>query len=398
MVLYIIRKLFGYISFKVSGGNPDKFLNLLAKNGFNVWNIKKENGDLTAKTIATEFESVCKLAGKSNSQIEILKKSGIPFWVKKYKNRFGFLVGFFCFIIILLMMPMYVWKVEVKGCNNMSEDEVKKIMCDLGVWPGALKNSINFPLAQQNAMSRLGAVSWVSLNLKGSTVEVLIKEKVIPPEKNEPEDTGLCNITAAASGVIERTETYRGAAVVKPGDVVSDGQLLISGIIENPSGGNEFVSADGKVYAKTLRKISLKEKVNQICICDTGKTTQRCRIKIFSFEIPLSFAKKMQGDHRYEFSERHVDFLGARLPITVFREKGYEQQQIEKNLDIEQAKSALEKKFEEFEKDNFGDDLKIINKSMGEVRKSENGEEYVQECQYECLENIAKKQQMIFEN
>ena len=61
----------------------------------------------------------------------------------------------------------------------------------------------------------------------------------------------------------ELQERLRDKDIVNIGDVVSEGQLLISGIVEGMSGGNEFVCAEGKIYAKTFRVLTERLKIDQ---------------------------------------------------------------------------------------------------------------------------------------
>ena len=79
LILNIIRSICGYIEFKVMGGNPDKFLNLSVKERCSLWDVRKINGDLFAKSTAEEYKKLHINARKANSKIRVLKKKGIPF-------------------------------------------------------------------------------------------------------------------------------------------------------------------------------------------------------------------------------------------------------------------------------------------------------------------------------
>ena len=123
------------------------------------------------------------------------------------------------------------------------------------------------------AMIRLKDVAWMSINVSGSCVNVSLKEKAKQPElvsKGEP-----CNIVAKCSGQIEKVETDSGTACVNTNDVVTEGQLLISGIVENLNSENSFVCAEGKVFAKVRKNIVQKIEINQTKAKDTGKVIKK---------------------------------------------------------------------------------------------------------------------------
>ena len=120
LILELIRNLQGYVSFKVTGGCPEKFLNLSVKNKFNLWNVRKINGDLLANSKIGDYKKLRYNAKKSNSKLKIISKSGLPFFIHKYRKRKGIIAGLVLFMAVMCIMPLYIWKVDVKGCSSLS--------------------------------------------------------------------------------------------------------------------------------------------------------------------------------------------------------------------------------------------------------------------------------------
>lgn len=397
LILKIIRNLFGYVSFKVVGGCPEKFLNLSIKDNFHIWNARKINGDLLASSPLKDYKKLRRYVRKSNSKMKIVKKSGVPFFIYKYRNRKGIIAGCGLFFAVLCIMPLYVWRVDVQGCNALSTEEVLKIMKDLGVSPGSFKYGINTAIVKQQAMQKIGSVAWMSINMNGSCAEVVIKEKTSKPEPPVCEDEPL-NIVADFDGQIERMETYRGTPMVNSGDVVVKGQLLISGIVEKMSGGNDLVAADGKIYAKTHRILSSKLPMNFERSSDSGECVNKYRIKIFNFEIPISFKKLCDKNYRFETSNKKFRVFGFDLPIVLYKESAFEQKTENINLSEEEAKNEVMKLIEAKELEEFGEgDTQIKSRNWGQGKVISESGEYYLECQYDLLENISKKEKIILD-
>ncbi len=395
LILDIVRSVRGYIEFKVMGGNPDKFLNLAVRERNPLWDVRKINGDLFAKSTAEDYKKLHISARKANSRIRILKKKGLPFFTRKYKSRMGIIVGVLVFSAVLLILPLYLWKVEVVGCETVNPEEVKKVMCDLGVSPGTFKAGINIPILKQQLMQRMDSIAWVSINLKGSDAIVEIKEKQFSPEKEVQGEPS--NIVALYDGKIERLETYRGTPMVSDGEVVTKGQVLISGIVEDLSGGSRFVDAEGKVYAETHRIISQKVSMNRVRAHNVGDEIKRYRVKIFNFEIPICFRKIPDENCTCETIERNFNICGYKIPVSIYKDGIYMQEICAEKLSEEEAIKEADKLIDERALQEFAEDAKIKNTEHKSRITSSNGEEYYRECHYDLVENISRKEKIVFE-
>ncbi|MDO4200142.1 MAG: sporulation protein YqfD [Clostridia bacterium] len=392
----IIRSICGYVEFKVIGGNPDKFLNLSVKQGHSLWDVRKINGDLLAKSRVEDYKKLHINARKSNSRIRILKKKGLPFFRHKYRSRTGVIIGLTLFLVVLSVLPLYLWKVEVVGCEMVSPEEVKKVMHDLGVSPGTLKSHINIPILKQQIMQRMDSIAWISINLNGSDAIVEIKEKQLKLEKDAEGEPS--NIVALYDGRIKRMETYRGTPMVSDGEVVTKGQVLISGIVEDLSGGAEFVDAEGKVYAETHRIITEKVDMNRVRAHNVGEEIKRYRLKILSLEIPICFEKPPDENCICETTEKNLNVFGYKLPISLYKDSIYMQEICSEKLSEDDAAKEADRIIDQRTAQEFGDEVKIKNEERRFGTISPDGEQYQRECHYDLVENIAKKEKLILDD
>lgn len=386
MLVNIIRWFCGYVSFKAVGGFPENFLNRVNKKGINLWDLKKFSGDLYAKVLTAQHEILLNEAKKENSEIKIIKKYGFPVFLAKYKGRLGALLGVVSFVLMIHVFSLFIWSINVSGNKSIPSEEIVSAMKEFGVGVGTKKSAVDSSVVKQLIMSKLTDISWISLNIKGSCLNVCIKEKIKSPEIVK--EGSPCNLVATSEGQIERMEVYKGSACVSDGDAVIKGQILISGATVNETGGTNISEADGKVFAKTKRKLIEKVKLRQLFSSDDGKPVKKYKINIFEKEIPLNPWVKIDEEYRTESYSNEMNFFGVKFPVIFNTDVCFHQKCEEKFLNIEEANEILKLKIDEKEKNEFAE-IKILSKN---VNNYEEDNDYVCEVTYDCLENIAKKQ------
>lgn len=391
MVLNFLRWISGYVSFEVVGGYPEKFINLSVKNNINFWDLKRIGADFKAKIKSGDYKKLHSLARLSNSKVRLCGKHGLPFFMFKHRKRWGVVVGLLIFTAVLYFFSLYIWNIKIVGNCELSSDEIINTLDSAGLSVGTLKSRIVPSEIEEFTMSHIGKISWMSVNIEGSTVSVEIKEKVDKPEILKQGE--FCNIVAAQDGQIERLETYQGTPTVSAGDVVTKGQLLISGVSEEADLKSRFSSAEGKVFAKTRESIVEKIPLHCVKAEDTGKILKNFRIKLFGLEIPLWNWNRADENFRKEIFLDTCNVFGIDLPIKVYKEFLYEQKLSDGSLDLEGARMQADEKISEKEQAWFKD-AKILEKN---VKETKTDDEYILEVTYTCIKDIGKQERISFE-
>lgn len=386
MLVNVFRWICGYVSFCASGGFPEKFLNLVNKKKINLWDLKKSNGDLYAKVLNSDYKFLRGDAKKANCKIEIIKKYGLPVFTFKYKRRIGVAIGVVVFLTIIQIFSLFIWNINVQGNSEIKSEDVISVISELGVGVGTKKSSINSAILKQLIMAKLTDISWISVNINGSCLNICIKEKIKSPEILKEGEA--CNIVAKSDGQIEHMEVYKGDSCVNAGDAVVKGQILISGAARDASGGTVVSEARGRVFAQTKRKLVESVKLCSIGAADSGKVVKKHKIKAFEKEIPVNPWCRVGEDYRTEVQESQISFFGVKLPVIISTEVCHQQICDEKFLTKEEAEKILEKNISEREKTEF-ENVKIISKSVNNYQQDN---DYISEVTYSCIEDIAKKQ------
>lgn len=387
----LIRWILGYVKFVAKGVFPERFMNLIAKSNICIWDISKKKDELFASVVASEYKDLKKISRKTGTNLKVIKKCGLPFYIHKYKRRKGIIIGAIIFCIFLYIFSIYIWEIELTGDVPENTSEIEEVIADVGLSKGCIKNGLDIPYLEQSIMMKVPSLSWVSINIKGSLAEVSLKQRQIPPTiipKSQP-----CNIKSSTDAQVVRMEVYNGTPVVNDGDAVVKGQILVSGIFEDKWGGNAFKHADAKIWALTKKSMSDEISLNQEKHIPTDKVVKRKKMKVFGLEIPLSLVPVPKWNYSKELSRKDLYILGRRIPITICKEI-YTEEIIESVIiDEDEAKVQAERLVKTYEENNLKD-IKILKKDVNQFIEDD---KYIINVEYECQENIAYKEEIIVE-
>ncbi|MEE1244234.1 MAG: sporulation protein YqfD [Acutalibacteraceae bacterium] len=314
-MLYLYRFFCGILEVEFFGIYPEKIINLCAKNRIAVWNVHYGNNKIRLFITVKDFKRLPKILKRSGLRLHILNKTGFPFFINRYKRRFGIFAGIVIFFAVLQFMSGFIWIIEVEGNKTVTDREILAICKDLGIKTGVKRNSIDTKNTPQDLLLKTDKLSWGSFNIEGCKLTVNVTEIVPKTEDN----TVATNLKAAKDGIIEKIDVTSGNPVVKVGDIVKKGDLLVSGITETMRD-TKFVHSIGTVTAKTEETITLFEPFIKKTETLTGKTAKRRVLEIFGIKIPLYIGKE-KGNFKTETDCKNLKLLSQNIPIKIYTKK-----------------------------------------------------------------------------
>ncbi|HHX87972.1 MAG TPA: sporulation protein YqfD [Firmicutes bacterium] len=252
----------GYLVVLVSGQGVERFLNLALVRGISFWDLQKSQQGAQLSIGLPTFKRLRPLVKKSRCRLHIIRKSGLPFEKVKLRRRRGLVLGALFFLTVIYILTSFIWFIEVTGNQMITEKEVLQLVEQLGVRPGTWKKKLNLFELEQDISRLHSGISWAGCRIRGTLLEIEIAEHLVEPEP----DSGPADLVAAKDGLIERVLIIEGQAVVKPGDTVSKGDLLIRGIrtyndyhfSEGEQPPPEAVQAKGEVEARVWYEASVQ--------------------------------------------------------------------------------------------------------------------------------------------
>ena len=217
----------GYLSVLIQGPYPERLLNLITNYGSYLWDVRRlSDRVIIAKIKAGNFLKIKELVRRSGCQLSIHRKRGCPFWRRKLERRKVFILGLLGFLIWLSYCSSMVLFIKVIGFEGKPRQQLVKSLGKVGLRPGILRSELlqKKSLIEQEVMLENTQMLWLSITVRGVVAEV----RVVPRQTVNLQP-GYQNIVATNDGRIEKIILIRGVPVVKEGDTVARGDLLITG-------------------------------------------------------------------------------------------------------------------------------------------------------------------------
>lgn len=354
-MLWLYRFIIGYLEVEFSGDVTEIILNICAKQGIFLWSIKRRDKKIRGFITVRDFKTLPRVAKGSGIRVHILKKRGFPFIVGRYKKRLGIPVGAVIFLCFLEFMSCFIWTVEVSGNKAVPEKDILVACEKIGVKEGIKKSSVNPKTAKQELLLELNKLAWASVNIEGCRATVNVSEAVQKAEENGTPT----NLKASADGIITKINITSGNCLVKPGDIVSKGDLLVSGVIERAES-TQFVRSAGSITAKTERELTVSGYYKRTVGEKTGKIKKKSVLSFFGIDIPL-FLGRESLSYESRTKVKEATFLGKSLPIrlytkyfemTAYKEVILSKEELLKELEERLTRAAQVEKIADFEVKN----------------------------------------------
>jgi similar to stage IV sporulation protein len=341
----------GIIILEISTPSPERFLNLLWVKKVKVANARRIN--ITTLRLMIEYrdyklvEEVVKI---SKGKLKIVDKKGSIFFFHKLKNRVTLVLGSIIFITFLYFLSTFVWVIEIKTGENVPPYEIRQNLKELGIEPGINKNELDVYALEKKIESINSNVLWIRARIEGSTLKIVVEEKVNPPVNSEAQ-FGDC--TALLNGEIKRIFVSSGTALVLPGDFVKEGDVLI----QSTQGQEESkyqVPARGIIIANTFYEREMEVQISGKTLKKTGRKDSDIYIKFQGKKIYLK--KAINNFVNYDKIERSEGILNT---VTYF-----EKEEVEVMEDKESAIINATHLLEESLQRNLTNTAKIIKKDV----------------------------------
>ena len=390
MIFELIRRLFGYVVFVANGGFSERFLNMSAKDGIKIWDVKKIDGTVLAKVNINSYKRLRHCARESGMITKIQKRVGFPFFAKKYRHRIGLVVGAVLFVVFTVYFSSIVWVVEVQGNEQITSQQVLSVFSSLGLRAGVSKKNLVPDDLQYDACKQIEGIEWIAVNINGAIATIELREDTDIPEivdRNTP-----CNVVAEVDGEIIFISALLGEKCVKVGDGVTKGQLLISGVMQDKNDSVFYRHAMGSVVARTKREFVVEIPLRQQEIAYTGEEKTRYAFDVLGFKINLYF-DSFDENWMKTNEENRLTLENKTLPLAFwterFRPYVIEEYTLTPNEAMERAKEEMAVLLEKMEGEV---DLEEVTYVMG---YDKNVFTYIAKCT--CIEEIAVQKEIIFQ-
>ena len=290
----------GCLVVRFGGDYLERFFNMCRMHNIYLWDITRGEEDCcSCKLHAADFSKLPPLLRKTGTKAKVMEKHGLPFYIPFMKKRIIFFIGVFACMVTLNVVTDYVWAIEYIGNLQISDDELTDFVESEGIHYGMKKAQLDCEEKEKRLREVFPTVTWTSIYFEGTKLYIEVKEN----EKSEPVsiETRGTNIVATDAGTIVSIVTRNGVPLVKAGDIVEQGQVLVEGRVPVYDEGQSIVNyqiydADADIRIQTPISYSDEIAKNYPVMQYTGTNTHAYFIELFGYHFDsLGFQNWLRG-------------------------------------------------------------------------------------------------------
>lgn len=242
----------GYIRITISGASIDWAVNRITASRIPFWGLERSD-DFTLHlcVFVKDIEKV--RSAVSAAMCEIITQEGQGLWevIGGIFHRPIFLIGIAISVFTVLFCQNFLLFFDVTGNKTINDTQIIREVEKLGIGFGTYGPSVKPKWIKDHILNTMPKLQWITVTQNGCTAQIVVRER---PERPEVSDRkGYANVVAQRDGQITEISVLAGQPVVQPGDLVLEGELLVSGVVDLERIFS-VVHAQAEIYAKTWRE------------------------------------------------------------------------------------------------------------------------------------------------
>ncbi len=260
------RLVFGTTTVTVEGVNFSLLLNECVRRNIVIKKAERVATTTLKITCASRFLSQLLAILQEKGYTITNQKASVPNNLGQLAlARIGIIIGLVVGLISSILASLFVWDIVVVGTGNCSEQIVAALR-DNGIGRGSFKAAMDPHNIEQTLYSQVDELSLVSVSFRGTSMIINYTERTTPQENG-----GRKNILATSRGIVASITVAEGTALVKVGDVVTEGQVLIAGYTM-VDGEKVESSADGQIFLYLWKSATVEFPLEKIMWVRTGNS------------------------------------------------------------------------------------------------------------------------------
>lgn len=345
MIDQIVRFLKGYVRICINSRDPERFLNLCAKNNLLLYQIEESRSGCELDIGLADFFKLRPICRKTHTRIHIIQKRGIPFFFLRNRKRKAFFVGLALCFVLLYLLSVRIWNIHVDGNYSYSTQSILRYLEEQDIRHGIAKRKLSCADISAGIRENFPDMIWVSAKIRGTRLLISVQENMdsLPQQKEDGGTIAPSDLVATKNGEIMRMVTRQGIPQAQVGDSCEKGQVLIRGVVDitNDNGElvrQELVPADGDVYIKTAYSYYKEFPLTYDKRVYTGNTRMNVVLQVHSLEIqaglpghPFEHFDQVGRFHTLKLTENFY------LPVVYGKNIAHEYQIVKEKYSPEEA-------------------------------------------------------------
>lgn len=282
-----------------------------------------------------DFRALSKLANKYGYECVLRRHKGLYWDIKQMIRRPVLIAGMLLFFVLSLYLPSRVLFFQVEGNERIPEKQILQECENAGVGFGSHRAQVRSERVKNALLEAIPNLKWVGVNTRGCVAVITVQERWEDPKQSE---LGISSIVASRDGVITSCTASKGNLLVKPGQAVTAGEVLISGYTDCGLS-IRATRSEGEVYAQTNREITTVFPSSQQVKGEIIRETKKYGLIIGKKRINFYKDSGILGDSCDKMVTNHVLTLpgGFQLPVALVEERWIFREQAEMPVEQDDA-------------------------------------------------------------
>ena len=328
----------GYVTVRVKTNQPERFLNIAVINNIYLWDLKKiSENEMTFNVSPKGFKKLRKIVWDVKSKVKIIKKSGFFILRRKISAKKIIFIGLIPATLIIIFLSSLILDIKITGNETVKTELILEKLSEINLQKFKLRGNIDSEKISVKLINDIDEISWVGVYEKGTKLHIEIKERDMPPEMVKKDIP--CHIIARKDGIIKKINVTNGEKMVSENEVVTKGQLLVSGIINTQFDGIRYVHSMAEVTANTWWENFLSVKLYEYKKSYTGKQTKKVFVKFLNNEFELT--KKVVPYYNYDETPKRFTTSLFEIKAVTYDEYTLVKTPITEEEAIKRGKEAL---------------------------------------------------------
>ncbi|MDR2420783.1 MAG: sporulation protein YqfD [Oscillospiraceae bacterium] len=348
---------------------PERFLNLCAANGIELWGIERSEtgtaggGAGVPGSAAAEMRAYMRIEGfrrlrslsiERGFELRRVARRGAPPAIRRLRRRYVLVAGLAMCALLTRALSLFVWDIRVAGNERVPARTILEELKTLGFSYGSFGPGVKSEELADKLILKIPELSWFAVNIRGSRADVLVRERIPKPEIVYGDTPAM--VIASKSGLITKISVLEGMALVKPGDTAEKGDLLVTGILPGRASGSRAAHALAEIEARTWYEMSAQMPSETVVKRYTGEKKRRRAIIIAGKKINLYFNSRIPWAVCDKMTDRQGFALpgGVVLPLSLVTESYSRYEPLAAKQDAKRAETILKRGLAERLRDAVG--------------------------------------------
>jgi len=225
--------LCGYVCVCLNGRQLNRFLNLCSRNGIHLWHISYDMEHfIRVKLRLKDFYHLKPYLKKTKTHLKLLNRRGFPFWCHRHPKLKWFFVAVLCCICMAIYSFNFVWNINITGNSNVSSQDILDYLAKQKIEVGIKSNTIDCAAVEQMIRQEFQQIGWVSVYVRNTNLYVEIKESLYEEYEWVNDKNIQYDLVSNKDAIIYSIVTRSGTSIIKEGDYVQKGDILVVGQCE----------------------------------------------------------------------------------------------------------------------------------------------------------------------